>query len=199
MLAVEDPLGTALGTRLLEEAGIEVKQVLGQQGNGWLRKNARKLNQASATIPVVMLADQDAPTTCPLATISKYLGTDERQEQFILRVCVLEAESWVLADARSFSALIGCRWEAVPQEPDTIPDPKEYLVRLAAAGRNRAVRRDLVPAKGSTARVGPGYNATLREFVETRWDSGAAARASPSLARAMAAISDLKEMIAPQA
>lgn len=195
MLAVEDPLGTALGTRLLEEAGIEVTQVLGEKGNGWLRKNARKLNQASATIPVVMLTDQDAPTACPLAIIEKYLGTDERKERFILRVCVLEAESWVLADARSFSALIGCRWEAVPHEPDTIPDPKEHLVRLAAAGKNRAVRRDLVPAKGSTAKVGPSYNATLREFVETRWDSGAAAQASPSLARAVTAISRLKELL----
>lgn len=113
----------------------------------------------------------------------------------MVRVCILEAESWVLADGREFAKLIGVKHEAVPVAPDDLNDAKEFLVRLAAKGKNRPVRADLVPAKGSTAKVGPAYNAVLSNFVATSWDPLAAKKSSPSMAGALDAFVTLRQRL----
>lgn len=191
LLAVEDPLAEALGRRLIQDAGLQLYQVVGRQGIGWLSKNAPRLNKAAAHVPTLMLVDQDTHKRCPVELIGKLLGAVTRDPNLLLRVCTLEAEAWVLADGNGFAKLVGLRAERVPLEVETIADPKAMLIRLAQAGRNRVARTNLVPSKGSTAKVGPSYNPTLTEFVANSWDLDAACERARSLDRARAAIRQL--------
>lgn len=97
----------------------------------------------------------------------------------------MEIESWVLADRDRTAAMLGISPHKIPQQTDTIPDPKQFLVNLARRSRYATVRQDLVPTSGSTASVGPAYNARLMAYVATEWNPTEAATASQSLARCM--------------
>jgi len=194
-LAVEDAVGEALGKRLLLEAGFEPLPTQGLKGDGWLKKNARKLNQASKQLPVLMLTDLDRPDRCVVDLIDQWVPPDEREPTMLIRAAVLEGEAWIMADLEAFAKLVGVTPGKLAVDPDSVLDPKEALVRVARDGKDRAVRDDLVPAKNSTASVGPGYNLRLTGFVGKDWDPERAAARSPSLARARRALVKLRELV----
>ena len=187
LLAVEDPLSESLARRLLLEAGMSVSQVIGRKGNAYLRAKARNLNRTAMGFPVVLLTDLDSPATCPPRLVADWLGGPP-SEGLVFRVAVMEAESWVMADIGAFGRFLGIKTSVIPQPVDEIRNPKETLVNAARRSRNRFVRSDLVPPIGSTAVVGPAYNACLTGFVRDTWSPLRAAESSPSLARALNAI-----------
>lgn len=98
----------------------------------------------------------------------------------------MEIESWVLADRDRTATMLGVPVHRIPQQTDSIDQPKEFLVNLARRSRYSSVRQDLVPAPGSTAAVGAAYNPRLASFVAREWNPKDAAAASPSLARCIA-------------
>ncbi len=192
ILAVEDSLGEATARRLLAVFRPDLgapDTVLGLKGNEYLRAKCRALNSAAAHMPVMLLADQDVPTRCPPRLISEWLGRGPTSRLFF-RVAVMEVESWVMADREAFAALVGIPAHRVPTDTDSIPDPKQFLVNLARRSRIRRIRDGLVPARRSTAQVGPAYNALLVEFVNRTWDPDAARMASPSLRRTVVRLRD---------
>jgi hypothetical protein len=71
----------------------------------------------------------------------------------------------------------------VPADPESLHDPKAALVDLARRSRVRAVRDDMVPPPGTTARVGPGFVARVITFADTEWDWKRAVARSDSLHR----------------
>ena len=187
LLAVEDALSESLARRLLSEAGISVSQVIGRKGNAYLRAKAPDLNRTARGFPVLLVTDLDDPTSCPPQLIEDWLRGPPA-EALVFRVAVMEAESWVMADISAFSRFLGIRASLIPQPVDQVPNPKETLVNAARRSRSQSVRSDLVPAVGSTAVVGPAYNARLTEFVRDTWSPLRAADASPSLACALRAV-----------
>ena len=187
LLAVEDALTESLGRRLLAEASMSASQVIGLKGNNYLRRKAHSLNQTAKGYPVLLVTDLDNPACCPPLLIQDWLQSS-RQEALLFRVAVMEAESWVMADVPGFSRFLGVRTSSVPQPVDEVANPKEALISLARSSRSRSIRDDLVPRRGSTAKVGPAYNARLTEFVRDSWQPGRAACSSPSLARALRAV-----------
>ena len=56
---------------------------------------------------------------------------------------------------------------------------------MALTGGNIVVHYNIVPRKGSTAQIGPGYNAVLGEFMQSAWDVELAARNAKSLERTL--------------
>jgi hypothetical protein len=98
-------------------------------------------------------------------------------------VPVHAVEAWLLADADGIADILRVRRARISQDPDALDDPKRHLLDLARQSRRLAIREAMLPAPGSTARVGPGYAATLIEFAASRWRPGAAAACSASLAR----------------
>jgi hypothetical protein len=187
LLAVEDALSEAVARRLLSEAGIGVAQVVGRKGNSYLRAKVRDLNRTARGFPVLLLTDLDSPSLCPPLLIRDWLNTPP-SDGLMFRVAVMEVESWVMADTNAFSRFLGVRSTLVPQPVDAVLKPKEALVNLARRSRRRATRSDLVPSPGSTAAVGPAYNARLGEFVRDTWCPIRAADASSSLSRALNAV-----------
>jgi hypothetical protein len=76
----------------------------------------------------------------------------------------------------------------IPAAPENLPNPKQMMVNLARKSRKRAIREDMVPVPGTTARVGPGYTFRIMEFATTLWRPEVAARVSNSLARCISAL-----------
>ena len=76
-------------------------------------------------------------------------------------------------------------------ETDLELNPKETLINLAQASRSRSIREDIVPRRGSGAKVGPLYVARLTEFAERYWRPDIAAENSESLHRCIRALATL--------
>jgi len=78
--------------------------------------------------------------------------------------------------------LLGSRAGTLPREPESLPDPKATLLNLARKAP-RGVREDLLPAPGSIASQGLGFNSRLSDIVRTIWNPARAAERAPSLQR----------------
>ena len=184
LLAVEDILSAAVATKILKKFGFEIAKTIGYRGNGYLRKKAKGLNQnARKPYDVFMLTDLDSPTICPIELIQRWVK-DSLNSGFFLRIAVMEVESWVMADQSAFAEFLRVPIQEVPKKTDEVVDPKASLLSLAKKSKSREIQKDLLPKRGNTtAKIGPGYNARLSEFVRDYWDLNRAASVSPSLKR----------------
>ncbi|HEY5959058.1 MAG TPA: hypothetical protein VIV60_21010, partial [Polyangiaceae bacterium] len=151
------------------------------------KKKAESLNRTALGFPVFMLTDLDSPNRCPFEILESWIAAP-RNPDFMLRVAVMEVESWVLAHRDAFAHFAGIGVAQVPSDPDSIADPKQHLVNLVRKSRNAHLRKDIVPTPGSTAAVGPAYNPRLASFVESTWNPTSAAEVSSSLLRTMNAL-----------
>jgi hypothetical protein len=197
IVAVEDGLSEAVLRKIISvtRPDIETVTVLGNRGKGYLRNRARELNRAAGAVPVLMLIDQDLPQICPPALTLQWFGTTS--PLLLFRVAVMEVESWVLADREGVASMLGVPVDRIPVDTDAIPQPKEFLVNLARRSRFTRVRQDFVPAPGSTAAVGPGYNPRLGVFAASEWNPLKAALLSRSLDRCIARLRDSSRIVRP--
>lgn len=194
-LAVEDALSEVVAKRLVSDylPGADVVGTMGYQGIGFLRRRMRDLNQiALYQNPVLVLADLDSPEDCAPNRVSRLSGGLTVAPNLLIRIAVMEIESWILADRRGIAKWLGIATNVVPPNAESLNDPKRTLVELASRSRSRALRDAITPqgVRGSS-RTGPGYNGTLGEFVTQRWSPDAARRNAPSLERAIARITEL--------
>ena len=190
-LGTEDELSEAMGKRLLKEAGYELEPspLLRGDGASYLRSKMDSWYERAARKPVLLLTDLDMKA-CPMAVRNDWMDARKPTENLVLRIVVREIESWVLADHEALRTLIGNRG-TLPPDPDVLPDPKQYLLRLIAKQAPRRIREDLVAEKGAIASQGIGYNAHLGEWVRTVWSPARAALRSRSLHRARLRIGEL--------
>ena len=103
-----------------------------------------------------------------------------------------ETEAWLLADRKGFSNYSGIPMVKIPREPEKLIDPKQTLINLVRRYGLRNVKVDLLPPKGSYARIGIGYNAGLVEFVGSIWSVERAAAQLGSLQRELLRLSQCK-------
>lgn len=185
ILAVEDVLSEVISRRLLStfRPDLVPAAVVGFKGNAYLQSKVRDLNRTAASIPVLVLTDLDNNYPCATALIDDWLGQLPRR--LILRVAVQEVESWLMADRERFCSLIGIPRHRLPEDVDSITDPKLTIVNLARRSRQRGIIHDFVPSGGSTASVGPGFSSRLIAFASTEWRPVHAAAHSQSLRRAI--------------
>ena len=188
ILAVEDALSDAVATEILRSFDIEVhvRIPITYQGNTYLRKRAAELNRSAKGPPYVfMFTDLDSPKRCVPELIQSWVKAP-LNPGFFLRVAVMEIESWVMADRGALAAFLSIPVGRIPDVPDDILAPKEFLVSLARGSKKKSLRDQLVPSKRAmTARVGPEYNSCLGQFVRDDWNLERAAAVSPSLKRTL--------------
>ncbi len=60
---------------------------------------------------------------------------------------------------------------------------KRFLIRLVRSSSKNKLKKDIVPAKNSTASIGKNYNEPLVRFVMDKWDVNKAIEHSESLKR----------------
>ncbi|MEA3415380.1 MAG: hypothetical protein U9R02_04360 [Thermodesulfobacteriota bacterium] len=184
-LAVEDVLSEVVTRKLIEQTqkNYRVTQCLRKGGFGYLKSKINAFNKAASGFPFFVLTDQDSINECPPDKIANWLN-QPRNLNMIFRIAVMEVESWVMADRKAFAKFLSIPLTRIPQDTDSIPDPKEFLISLARKSRSSRLRADLVPSRGATSKQGPDYNSHLTRFVRKNWDAHTARNNSESLNKA---------------
>jgi len=178
-VAVEGPTDAAIARRLLTHVNLSIGSVYGQRGKGFLDLKLPGYNAAARFSPWLILRDLDRDAACAPDLIVHLLPAPSSQMR--LRIAVVSAEAWLLSDRRGFARFLGVAASQIPADPETIRSPKGLVVDLARHSPRRSIRTDMVPAPGTTAKVGPAYTARIIEFVTNAWRPDLAASSSASL------------------
>lgn len=191
-LATEDALSEAVVDRLVAEVnhGLEVVVRIGRKGNEFLKKKLPELCAWSKSTPVVLVTDLDRGE-CPLRLILEWAHGASLPHRLLFRVAVREVEAWLLADREAFSEFVGAPINKVPLHPEILDTPKQTLLGLVRRYGRRQLKNELLPAPGSLAPVGLGYNSVLIDYVNNSWSPQRASMNADSLARAQIRLHEL--------
>ncbi len=182
--AVEGNLDEAVVRRLARHCGAELGKVYGKNGRPHLLGRIPRFNEGARLGAIwFVLVDLDQKPECAPAFVAEVLPDPATGMCF--RVAVRSVEAWLLADRRGFASWAGVRLSDLPVDVESLEHPKGRLVDAVRQSRRRTLVDSIVPRKGSGRTEGPAYTSTLSEFVANRWDIEAAARAAPSLERAI--------------
>ena len=182
-LAVEDDLSEWVARRALSTrpSDYAIGAVFSRGGFGYLKKQAPAFNNAAKGCPFLLLTDLDR-CPCPPQLIEEWLGRP-KHPHLLLRVAVREVESWLLGDPEGFSSFLGLRAPFDLDNPETLDDPKQELLKLAIKSPRRTIREALTWKDEATGRLsqGPDYNAPLAMFVTNDWNIDVARKRCRSL------------------
>lgn len=189
-IVFEDDLSEAVINKILNHFPGKFTVIHSYSGNGfgYLKKNIKGFNQASAINPHFMLTDLDN-YECPTALKKDWINF-ELNSHFIFRIAVREVESWLLADHEGLSNFLGVSPTAFPRNPEELTDPKNKLIQLAKRSRKRSIREDIVPLNNNAC-IGPNYNGCLSTFVSNNWSITNAIEHSNSLKKTIARLHEL--------
>lgn len=182
-LVVEDELSLSVMLKVIAftERDYTVLRPMVERGVDNIRKSLAKYRNASHTLAHIVVVDlDDAP--CAPVLLSQW-GLTALPYGMLFRVAVREVEAWILADSSGFANFVGIVRSKVPQTPEDLPDPKQTLINLVRASRNRRLVQEIVPKQGTSMSKGPLYNERLSEFVRNEWNIAAAMQSAPSLQR----------------
>ncbi len=184
-LAVEDDLSEAVLKEILKQSQrpFSVGTCLKHRGYGYLKKILPGINHAAKGSPYLVLTDLDK-NECPLALIAEWLP-HPKHPNLIFRVAVTEVEAWLLAHREAFAQFLGISVNLIPDDVDSVPNPKKLLIELTEKSKKRYLRDAIVPAKNSTAKIGRDYNGQLIQFINQNWKAELAKAHSRSLERAV--------------
>ena len=185
-VALEGPGDVPIVERLLRDAGLEIGNVYVQRGKDKLDRQLTGYNNAARFAHWLVVRDLDQDKPCAPELKRELLPAPSAL--MCLRVAVRAAESWLLADPARLATFLGISATRIPADPDLLPNPRDMIVNLARHSRKRDVREDMVPRRGSSARVGPGYTSRITEFARGDWRPRTAVGNSPSLAGCVAAL-----------
>ncbi len=141
----------------------------------------RYAQQAKFVQPVLCIADTDGQ--CAVKLLTTWLPA-HAPDNFIFRMAVAEAESWVLADRSGFANTMQVSVNRVPAQVDTLADPKRTVLTLLAKSKSRRIREEVI-SQLDASKQGTGYNLHLCNFVQSSWSVDRARQSSPSLNRAV--------------
>lgn len=191
-LAVEDDLSEAVLKEILRQSQrpFSIGDCLKRRGYGYLKKIIPGINHAAKGSPYLVLTDLDT-NECPLALITQWLS-QPKHPNLIFRVAVKEVEAWLLADRQAFSQFLTISVDLIPDDLDSVSDPKQLLIELTKKSKKRYLRDAIIPAKNSTAKIGKDYNGQLIQFVNQHWQAELAKAHSRSLERAVNAINNFE-------
>ena len=191
-LVVEDDLSELVAKRLIGRYLPMAEIIEAYVAGGSIKSRIPGLNQRARFLgPVLALADLDRPLICPATLVGELVGELTLAPNMLIRIAVLEIESWILSDREGMARWLGVSTGVISHEPESLDDPKRSLVQLAARSGNRRLREAIAPARVTgTHRTGPNYNEAVGEFVSRLWSPEAARRNAPSLDRAITRIAE---------
>ncbi|MGQ3050879.1 MAG: hypothetical protein ACT6S0_03755 [Roseateles sp.] len=192
VLVGEDDLCCALGEQLIEQTlpgwTLAIAPI-NKRGVTKLKADlTRYMQQALHVQPVLCVADTDG--ACPVTVRQEWLLQPVPQ-LFLLRLAVKESEAWAMADRSAFASALGVSVASVPRDPETLPDAKREVLRLAARSTKRRVKEEMLSLQ-DVSKPGTGYNKHLCAFVRQGWRAAVAREASASLNRAILALEQLR-------
>ena len=189
-VATEGLIDTAVVRRICLEIEIEIAAIYGESGKDRLDGALVGYNAAARFGTWVVLRDLDTDADCAPSLRARLLAAPA--PGMVFRIAVREIEAWLIADQHSFARYFSVPPVRIPNDPESVLRPKEFLVNLVRRSRSRTIREDVVPREGSKARVGPGYAGRMIEFASTVWSPHEASVRSESLKRCLARLSHLR-------
>lgn len=187
--AVEGEVDEVVLRQVVAHTGARLGAVYGKQGKAHLKKRLADYNHAARLAPWVVLLDLDQDAECAPPLRARLLP--DPAPHLCLRIAVHETEAWLLADREALAEFLAISVKRIDLAPESLPDPKQALVNLAARSRQRAIWEDMAPRPGSGRVVGPAYTSRLIEFATRHWRPAIAAQHADSLARCVRRIQDL--------
>ena len=190
-IAVEDTVSEEVIRRLVRDyrPDARINHCYGRTGYGLLRKRILNWNIAASRLPFLVLTDLDKAACAP-SLIREWLPQGVHPN-LLLRVAVREIESWILADYQGWSIFLGLNPTPLSMDVEELGDAKAALLKTVKKSR-RSLRADLLPQKGTSARVGPNYNGRIIEFVASHWQPEQARQRAASLDRTIRALQRFK-------
>jgi hypothetical protein len=187
--AVEGDLDEVVLRTIAGYVGFSVGSVYGRKGKPNLLATLSGYNNAARFSPWVVILDLDRDFDCAPIALAHWIP--EPAEQMFCRISVRAIEAWLIADRDRIAAMLSVSPQQISLHPDSLDDPKRYVVDLARNSNRSEVRSSLVPRRGSGRSVGPSYNAKMIEFVTGRWRIDTARYNSPSLQRTLDRLEEL--------
>lgn len=183
-VVAEGLLEIPVAYRLIAFCGHHHGKIFELRGAGNIKKTANIYARlANAETAVLFLTDfMDSQCPCPIAARNQYFGKSASKihQNVLLRFAVNELESWLLADHKNFSKLLGIEAQKISSTPDMLPDPKKYIANLARLSPKKAIKSDLISTSGRQGRL---YVPKMEKFIIESWNIEAAMLRSPSLGR----------------
>jgi hypothetical protein len=190
--AVEGDLDEAVVVRLAHHVGVDVGPVYGKRGKEALKARLLGYNRAAQYWSWLVLVDLDQEADCAPPLRQRLLP--DPAPRMCFRIAVHAVEAWLLADRERLGRYLAVPPARLAANPETIANPKQFLVQLAARSRSREVKRDMVPTPESGRRVGPGYTGRLVQYVidtQRGWRPEVAAGLCDSLGRTIRCLRSL--------
>lgn len=186
----EDVLCCTIGEQLARDIlGWALAQpAINKKGITNLVKDLPRHIGLARVYPVLCVADTDR--NCVKDLRRRWLP-EHTPERFLLRLAVPMIESWLMADREALADFFGVAVSKVPQNPDEEPNTKWVMLNLAKRSRHRTLREEVVLTFDSS-KPGAGYNTHLRNYVTSNWRVHEAVQRSPSLARAVHRLNELR-------
>jgi hypothetical protein len=188
-IAVEGPTDRLALMKVCNIFGWEVLVTHGMRGKNHLDANLQGYNAASRRTPWIVLRDLDDDAFCAAELVTRLLPT--REEMMLLRVAVRQIESWLMADAESFSTFFHVSQSRIPADPDSVVSAKDALLLLASRSRSSYIRRGVGPSE--RRRIGPDYTSVISDYINDHWRPAVAAQSSDSLARCLRRLTELAD------
>ncbi|MGK2350720.1 hypothetical protein [Cutibacterium sp. V947] len=186
-IVVEGPSDGGAARAVVEHAGHPVTRVHVAGGKTKLDPKLAKYARAARREPWVVFRDTD--TKCPVALRQQLLHGIPDNRLFTLRLVHCMTESWLMADTEGFAHYFKVSPDIIPRN---VENPKKHakhtLLTLCLRSKSRDIREEV--AHDSTT-AGELFVLHLNEFATHHWDVEAAAQNSPSLRRAVAALSSM--------
>jgi hypothetical protein len=188
-IASEGIVDEAVARRLIEFSGGAAGRSFGGKGKDNLLRRLPGFNSAAEFGPWFVVADLDRRPQSISVLIHKLLP--EKSPLMCFKLAVLEIEAWLLADRERIADFLAIPIVRVPQDPETLDDPKQIVVDLARLSRRRDVREDMVPPTSFVGQTGPAYTSRLISFATdtiSGWRPEVARKHSPSLSVSLAGL-----------
>ncbi len=148
------------------------------------------LRMAASGQYTLVLTDLDR-TECAVTRIRDWFFSGQASasalpKQVMFRVAVREVEAWLMADKEGFSQFLGISPANFVSDPESLPDPKRFLLDVVERKAGKKKIREMLPT--GRASIGVGYNKNLCEFIKEHWSIERASSRAHSLRRAVAAL-----------
>lgn len=195
--AVEGWTDEPVAEKIISSAGLAPHHTLTADGKANLDKKLPGLNKSAASMPwlVIRDLDRDDERFCIPDLRADLLSGHEHEPSMCLRLAVRSIESWLMADRDAFAHFFGVRRGLLKEEPETLPNPKQYLTGICEKSRKRLIKQGIPPQPGQGRSVGPEYNDLIREFTEDHWDLQRACANALSLKRALDCLTTLRDSL----
>jgi hypothetical protein len=198
--AVEGITDEALLKRVCTYVGAQLDTVYGKTGKSGVLRSLRGYNNSARFRHWIVILDLDSDADCAPSALRQWLS--DPSPLMCLRLAVRELEAWILSDPERVAEFLRVHAGRIPQNPSTLPDPKESLISLARLSRRSDIREDIVPRQGSGQRVGPAYASRIIEFLQDErsgWRPEVAETNSSSLRGCVSAVRRLISLPYPPA